>query len=660
MMGEPETDVAAMDDVLGPPPEPVKKEKKGIFARLFSRDEESAAEASEAQETTEGDNGEAPELVSGRAARGMKGAMKTKHVKIPKDPKKLQQLIAKLQDTYLIIRKQTEEREAALRQVNDLIKQRQREYADREKTLSGKEKFLHELTVDLAEKKTKLSEKEDKLREKEEHLTGLEESLIQREHDLKKARVDFEHEMARLHREQQHLSDEIIELSAKRQTLAVAIQDEHARLKDIQSLISKQLSEHDTRTRKVAKGEENLLRFKSELDRMAIALKGRDETLTGKEKDLGTREKTLVDANAVHERESKQWRDELAGLDARKRGLDQQILEKENYLKDLEQNEKLLSDKETEIINSIKELEEDEKLLEERQQEIIETVRVLEEDRRQLDEKEKEFIAVIDKLEKKDSEFRTWERKLEQKEKELATREQDLKQVEDEVIKMRDDLEEKEKKIARVKELKANEDQLQKRIEQLNQEIAKLSTKKLRIMEIKELEAHVQELKIQRERLRTELEKEKDALELQINKLTAKVTDMEEYKRLERQLALREEFLTRKEEELDKAWQTVRREEDHLSDRALHTAPAEMEDIRTIAEMHSDIARADTPLQLGIYTVIAKTRDALKRGDLATARQLYNQLKPMYTKLRVGNDERKKIYYEVLELKTDIELSALA
>gem|GEM_PF-5911257 len=653
-MSEPETDLTAMDDVLGQPPAPAKieTEKKGFFTRLFSKERPDHAMHEEMAS--------AEDMPSFGDHAIQAGRMKPpKAVKLPKDPKKLQQLISKLQETYLIIRRQTEERQAALKQLDELIKRRQSEYAGREKTLSGKEKFLHDLTIELAEKKTTLSEKEENLKEKEKHLTGLEESLIQREQGLKKEREDFENETRRMHRDRQHLGDEIIELSAKRQTLAVSLKDEHARLKDIEGLINKQLSDYQARARKVAKGEENLLRFKSELDRLAIALKGRDETLTAIEKDVIAREQALNDTKAAFDKESRQWQGELAGLDAKKREIDQQILEKESYLKDLEQNEKLLSDKETEIIERIKDLEEDEKLLEERQQEIIETVKVLEQDRRELDEKEKEFISVIDKLEKKERESQARERKLEQKEKELATREQDIKQVEDDIIKTRDDLEAKEKKIARVKELKANEENLQKQVEQLNQEIAKLATKKLRVMEIKDLEANIQGLKLQRERLRTELEKEKDALELQINKLAAKAADMEEYKRLEKQLAMREDFLDRKEGELDKAWQTVKQEEDHLSERAFRAAPAKVEEIRSVAEIHSDIARADTPRQLEIYTIIARTRDAIRRGDLATARQLYNQLKPMYERLRVSNDERKKIYYEVLELKTDIELSAL-
>ena len=67
-------------------------------------------------------------------------------------------------------------------------------------------------------------------------------------------------------------------------------------------------------------------------------------------------------------------------------------------------------------------------------------------------------------------------------------------------------------------------------------------------------------------------------------------------------------------------------------------------------------------LNLGeeIYSYIARARDAIRRGDLVTAKRVYAQLQPMYKGLRLSTEERKKIYYEVLELKTDIELGALA
>lgn len=671
-MSEPDFD--AMDDILGPPPTPIKKGKKGLFSRFFTKEdtESKAAESGEDASAEEpmpdqpAPTGVADDTLQEGADSGLLSerrkpgkAKKAKPLRLPRDPKKLQQLVTDLQERYIVLRSEVEDREKTLRHVESLLKEKQRDYADREKTLNSKEKLLRELTTDIAEKKAKLSEKDAKLKETEEYLDKFEESLKRQEKDVHTLREDAEKEIAQLTKEKQHLSDSIIELSAKRQTLAALVDEEQNRLKEIREVIRKQLDENTVRNKKLAKEEQKLLTFKSELDRLAIALQSREESLTAQEKELVAREKTLADSQSSFDKEIKGWRGQLASLDAKKRGLDQEILDKENYVKDLAQNEKLLSDKETTIINRIKELEADQKLLEEREREIVETVSILENDRKLLDEKEQEFVNVIDNLEKKESTLLKRELVIQAKEKDITRREQDIKAVEDDIIKTRDALEEKEKKISRVKELKANTDQLEKQIVQLQQDISTLGSKKLKLMEIKELDAQIQELKIQRERLRTELEKERDALEVEINKLSAKAADLNEYKRLERQLSVREEFLTRKEEELDNAWQTVHREDTQLVERAVREAPSHVEDLRTEAELRSEIAQAETPRQLEIYSIIAKTRDALKRGDLVAARQWYQQLKPLYTRLQVSNSERKKIYYEVLELKTDIELSAL-
>ena len=112
-------------------------------------------------------------------------------------------------------------------------------------------------------------------------------------------------------------------------------------------------------------------------------------------------------------------------------------------------------------------------------------------------------------------------------------------------------------------------------------------------MDIHALDDQIKELKLQRERLQDELGKERDALEVEINQLTAKAADMDVYREMEQKLLEREDFLDRKEEELDKAWATLHEEDRKLSDRSIRVAPTELDALHSSAEIHSEIAQAE-------------------------------------------------------------------
>ena len=59
-----------------------------------------------------------------------------------------------------------------------------------------------------------------------------------------------------------------------------------------------------------------------------------------------------------------------------------------------------------------------------------------------------------------------------------------------------------------------------------------------------------------------------------------------------------------------------------------------------------------------ISTLLAQANTELKNQNLAACRALYNELRPLYASL---DDTRKReFYYQIMELKTNIELAKLA
>jgi len=61
-----------------------------------------------------------------------------------------------------------------------------------------------------------------------------------------------------------------------------------------------------------------------------------------------------------------------------------------------------------------------------------------------------------------------------------------------------------------------------------------------------------------------------------------------------------------------------------------------------------------------IYSMIEDARELVSMGRLNDARAIYSKIGNVYEHLDISPVDKKRVYYAVLELKTDIELAHLA
>ncbi len=75
-------------------------------------------------------------------------------------------------------------------------------------------------------------------------------------------------------------------------------------------------------------------------------------------------------------------------------------------------------------------------------------------------------------------------------------------------------------------------------------------------------------------------------------------------------------------------------------------------------EQPEESIKIDNASQL--YSLIDQARKLISQGDLDQARTLYAKLGNLYQELHAEPGDKKRVYYAILELKTDIELAYLA
>jgi hypothetical protein len=77
-------------------------------------------------------------------------------------------------------------------------------------------------------------------------------------------------------------------------------------------------------------------------------------------------------------------------------------------------------------------------------------------------------------------------------------------------------------------------------------------------------------------------------------------------------------------------------------------------------EVEKEEISAASPEEHGIYTLIERAKNAVDSRRISEAKELYRQIKDAYSKLRVDAEEKKKVYYDVMALKTDIEIASIS
>jgi len=292
--------------------------------------------------------------------------------------------------------------------------------------------------------------------------------------------------------------------------------------------------------------------------------------------------------------------------------------EREQGLRVAEQE---LKKKEAEILETINVLEKDEALLRSREDEILQKVQEIDTDRKMLDDKEQELLDVIKKLDVKEEKIQ----KEMQAIKDYELKKEDIRQVKEELG----------KKKALLHEYAS--------------QIAVMTEKKAKLLDLQHVKEETEELEKTRTKLRREMEQERKELEGEINRLSSNAKELAMCKEMEQQILQREATLNKKEEALQNLYEALQQQASVLP------APASTAG----RQLASEIVRSEDSEEIDIYSKIADARRALAETNLQAAHAIYRDIQQAYRGFRGDAEEKRKIYCDVMELKTDIELEKL-
>lgn len=460
--------------------------------------------------------------------------------------------------------------------------------------------------------------------------------LRHREFELGKKHALLIHEEKELNEQQRTLKERLAQES---QRAAMMLAEKEALLKNKYSVWEQQIDRREhgvSQAERVFNKEKGklCLEFETEREKLQRAL---DEE----------RQKLYGDLQSQKDHLSK----ELVELEAKKRELEHAVLERKETIADLGETERLLNEKEEHLLNKIKMLEVDEHRLHSRENEIVGRIKQLEKDQQLLDDKENELIDVLKKLDVRESGLRSRERMLNIKNNELTAREQDIQ-------KKMDEAKEKLETIKTNNTLKLNTQELEKAATKIVGEIEALGRKKESLIKTQELQREIDTLQKSKKLMANELEKERDALEQEINKLVAKVADMEQVYVADERLKQRQDFVSRKEEALEQEHQHIQEQLNQLEEDSTR-AVATMSFAQQQKSVTSNIFEADSREKVEIYAMIEQARDAIAAGKHDLATQIYAAIQEAYKTFNLAEEDRRRIYFDVVELKTDIELGAL-
>ncbi|MBU0461987.1 MAG: hypothetical protein KJ574_05355, partial [Nanoarchaeota archaeon] len=320
---------------------------------------------------------------------------------------------------------------------------------------------------------------------------------------------------------------------------------------------------------------------------------------------------------------------------------------------EIKQNEKALDDKEVELLETIKNLELDRDLLDKKEQEIIEKIDQLEADGKLLEEREDELVEESNRLielekridNKKDifdkeyAEIENMKNSLKESGKQLETSYQDKTKSLDAQHKLR------------LKDIEGVQKKLEKSIDSF-----KLKEDKLK--KAKEYKANVSLLLKKQQSLEKALKLLTDKLVKKNAQYKSAATKFETMKSsaLFAETGMLE--LARRQKELEQDKDELAKMQTIIADDEREAESGMFQDF-----LQHELAKYDKqPVDYSneIYSLIETARSLLKMRDITKARSVYQQIGGLYEQLSLDAAEKKRIYYAILELKTDIELAHLA
>jgi len=516
------------------------------------------------------------------------------------------------------------------RQIKD-AKEVHKLLARKQAIFDKKENKIKEREIFISKKEKNVSSLDRNIRIKERELNRLSHLSVTEKEAFDKRKKHLLVDNDRLEKEQILLKAQVGELTSEFNIEGKRLKQAMHDVKELYGAAEKKNKALDRRSLDVdAEIEQKRFAFIKNIEKKLNHLEGREEKINKISINLDKQELDLRASQDEIDKEHKKMKDErkeeeivrkkIIELTTEERIIEQRLSEKQNKLNafateyqtektELERDHRLLDDKETEIVNRIRQLEEDEELLADKEDEIIDKIHELEKDKKAFDDKVEEFSSDIDRIEDFD--------------RESKDKEADFRKNELEIAKLRNDLELKEHKVMQAAEYKLNINTLKQEKGKLQKEVKKLESRAKKASEINE------KLDIR--------EKKLSEREIMLGDKDKHIKDLLSDMTSEREKLTTQEFSTYFEKELQEEV-TIQRDEE--------------------VEAAVELVKEENPANYQLLSLISDARDALGSEKLSNARAIYSKLNTLYMKLP-KNMEKKKLYYEILELKTDIELKAV-
>jgi len=115
-------------------------------------------------------------------------------------------------------------------------------------------------------------------------------------------------------------------------------------------------------------------------------------------------------------------------------------------------------------------------------------------------------------------------------------------------------------------------------------------------------------------------------------------------------------MLSEQEEKLKAIFSHMSGEDANIS--SVPQTPYELENKQDEIRTTYEAVEETNPKNYSVISLMQDARSALISKNIVSAKQLYSRINSMYKKLP-ATAEKKRLYYEILELKTDIELAGV-
>ena len=540
---------------------------------------------------------------------------------------KKQKLLAQIEATLLT-------REHALEEREEQLSGRLKEFTVFEKDFIKKQRDAQQLAVEINAVQEKVSAAQQDLVQLESQYTQRKkvyEQLDLRAADLESKDAKIREVMVLLDQKHQLLTDREVQMVSKdkefgkRETqflqLEVRMEKESRQFEDIKVQVAEKQKLFVTLTKQLA----NIETTKQDIVLKETEIKQREEGVTAKLAELQKIQQSVTEQQAAWSTRYSSLEKNLDELHIEKTRLEESILLEKNELKALSdewdnrvkiflENRKYVQD-EMKRISRLK--LDDLSVLEAKESEIQDIVKEIDADRNSLREEEDAVISKIAELTRIESRIKmreeklaNWEIKIKEQEASILTRLNSAKKLEHE-----------------------------------------FTAKTARIKQVKELKVSLPKIQAEYQKYSILLEKTRAKLIASGIQLAGKPRRLKEK---EQQLAQEESTLKLKASVLEKKEEEIRKEESNLlhEEGALYQRMLSQE-----ARSEIGIGIAIAQPKSAIQDIIDKANSALRSGNLDTATRYAVEAETLSEHL--GSDEKKLVYYDIQELKTNIKLAAL-